>query len=32
MATVPDIPLPQKVGVDLVPGDRISVREALYGR
>jgi serine-type D-Ala-D-Ala carboxypeptidase (penicillin-binding protein 5/6) len=29
MATVPDIPLPQKVGVDLVPGDRISVREAL---
>jgi D-alanyl-D-alanine carboxypeptidase (penicillin-binding protein 5/6) len=30
MATVPDIPLPQKVGVDLVPGDRISVRQALY--
>jgi len=29
MATVPDIPLPQKVGVDLAPGDRISVREAL---
>ena len=29
MATVPDIPLPQNVGVDLVPGDRISVREAL---
>ena len=29
MATVPDIPLPQTVGVDLVPGDRISVREAL---
>ncbi len=29
MATVPDIPLPQKVGVDLVPGDRISVRQAL---
>jgi len=28
-ATVPDIPLPQTVGVDLVPGDRISVREAL---
>jgi D-alanyl-D-alanine carboxypeptidase (penicillin-binding protein 5/6) len=28
-ATVPDIPLPQKVGVDLVPGDRITVREAL---
>jgi D-alanyl-D-alanine carboxypeptidase (penicillin-binding protein 5/6) len=30
MATVPDIPLPQTVGVDLVPGDRISVRQALY--
>ncbi len=29
-ATVPKIPLPQTVGVDLVPGDRISVREALY--
>ena len=29
LATVPDIPLPQKVGVDLVPGDRISVRQAL---
>ncbi len=29
-ATVPDIPLPQTVGVDLVPGDRITVREALY--
>jgi D-alanyl-D-alanine carboxypeptidase len=29
MATVPDIPLPQTVGVDLVPGDRISIREAL---
>ena len=29
MATVPDIPLPQKVGVELLPGDRISVREAL---
>ena len=29
-ATVPRIPLPQKVGVDLVPGDRITVREALY--
>ena len=29
MATVTDIPLPQTVGVDLVPGDRISVREAL---
>jgi serine-type D-Ala-D-Ala carboxypeptidase (penicillin-binding protein 5/6) len=28
-ATVPDIPLPQKVGVGLVPGDRITVREAL---
>ena len=28
-ATVPDIPLPQKVGVDLRPGDRITVREAL---
>jgi D-alanyl-D-alanine carboxypeptidase len=28
-ATVPDIPLPQKVGVELVPGDRITVREAL---
>ena len=28
-ATVPDIPLPQTVGVDLVPGDRITVREAL---
>jgi D-alanyl-D-alanine carboxypeptidase len=28
-ATVPDIPLPQKVGVDLVPGDRITIREAL---
>lgn len=28
-ATVPDIPLPQKVGVDLVPGDRITVQEAL---
>ena len=28
-ATVPRIPLPQKVGVDLVPGDRITVREAL---
>jgi D-alanyl-D-alanine carboxypeptidase (penicillin-binding protein 5/6) len=26
---VPDIPLPQKVGVDLVPGDRITIREAL---
>lgn len=29
MATVPDIPLPQNVGVDLVPGDRISIWEAL---
>ncbi len=29
-ATVPQIPLPQKVGVNLRPGDRISVREALY--
>jgi serine-type D-Ala-D-Ala carboxypeptidase (penicillin-binding protein 5/6) len=29
-ATVPRIPLPQKVGVDLVPGDKITVREALY--
>ncbi len=29
-AVVPQIPLPQKVGVDLVPGDRIAVREALY--
>jgi D-alanyl-D-alanine carboxypeptidase len=28
-AKVPDIPLPQTVGVDLVPGDRITVREAL---
>ena len=28
-ATVPRIPLPQKVGVDLRPGDRITVREAL---
>lgn len=28
-ATVPAIPLPQKVGVDLVPGDRITIREAL---
>ena len=28
-ATVPDIPLPQKVGVDLRPGDRITVRQAL---
>jgi len=28
-ATVPRIPLPQKVGVGLVPGDRITVREAL---
>jgi len=28
-ATVPDIPQPQKVGVDLRPGDRIAVREAL---
>jgi D-alanyl-D-alanine carboxypeptidase (penicillin-binding protein 5/6) len=30
MATVPRIHLPQTVGVDLRPGDRISVREALY--
>ncbi len=29
-AVVPVIPLPQTVGVDLVPGDRITVREALY--
>ena len=29
-ATVPDIPIPQEVGVDLQPGDRITVREALY--
>jgi len=29
-AMVPQIPLPQTVGVDLVPGDRITVREALY--
>jgi D-alanyl-D-alanine carboxypeptidase (penicillin-binding protein 5/6) len=29
MATVPDIPLPQTVGVDLVPGDHISIRQAL---
>jgi serine-type D-Ala-D-Ala carboxypeptidase (penicillin-binding protein 5/6) len=29
-ATVPRIPLPQTVGVDLRPGDRITVREALY--
>jgi serine-type D-Ala-D-Ala carboxypeptidase (penicillin-binding protein 5/6) len=29
-ATVPQIHLPQTVGVDLVPGDRITVREALY--
>jgi len=29
-AVVPQIPLPQKVGVGLVPGDRITVREALY--
>ena len=29
-AKVPRIPLPQKVGVGLVPGDRITVREALY--
>ena len=29
-ARVPDIPVPQKVGVDLMPGDRITVREALY--
>jgi D-alanyl-D-alanine carboxypeptidase (penicillin-binding protein 5/6) len=29
-ATVPEIPIPQKVGVDLMPGDRITVREALY--
>ena len=28
-ATVPDIPLPQTVGVDLRPSDRITVREAL---
>jgi serine-type D-Ala-D-Ala carboxypeptidase (penicillin-binding protein 5/6) len=28
-AIVPDIPLPQKVGVGLEPGDRITVREAL---
>ncbi len=28
-AVVPKIPLPQKVGVDLAPGDRITVREAL---
>ena len=28
-ATVPHIRLPQTVGVDLVPGDRITVREAL---
>jgi D-alanyl-D-alanine carboxypeptidase (penicillin-binding protein 5/6) len=28
-ATVPQIPLPQTVGVGLVPGDRITVREAL---
>lgn len=28
-ATVPAIPLPQTVGVDLRPGDRISVRQAL---
>jgi D-alanyl-D-alanine carboxypeptidase (penicillin-binding protein 5/6) len=28
--TVPQIPLPQKVGVDLRPGDRITVRQALY--
>ncbi len=28
-ATVPRIPLPQTVGVGLVPGDRITVREAL---
>ena len=28
-ATVPSIPVPQSVGVDLVPGDRISVHEAL---
>lgn len=29
-ATVPSIPLPQTVGVDLEPGDRITVRQALY--
>jgi D-alanyl-D-alanine carboxypeptidase (penicillin-binding protein 5/6) len=29
-ATVPQIPLPQKVGVGLAPGDRITVRQALY--
>ena len=29
-ATVPSIPVPQSVGVDLVPGDRITVREALF--
>jgi serine-type D-Ala-D-Ala carboxypeptidase (penicillin-binding protein 5/6) len=29
-ATVPDIPIPQKVGVGLLPGDRITVRQALY--
>ena len=29
-ATVPDIPIPQKVGVGLMPGDRITIREALY--
>jgi D-alanyl-D-alanine carboxypeptidase (penicillin-binding protein 5/6) len=28
--TVPRIPTPQKVGVDLRPGDRITVRQALY--
>lgn len=28
-ARVPKIPIPQKVGVDLMPGDRIRVREAL---
>jgi D-alanyl-D-alanine carboxypeptidase len=28
--TVPRIPLPQTVGVDLQPGDRITVRQALY--
>jgi D-alanyl-D-alanine carboxypeptidase (penicillin-binding protein 5/6) len=28
-ARVPRIPIPQKVGVDLMPGDRIRVREAL---
>ena len=27
---VPQIPIPQKVGVDLRPGDRITVRQALY--